>query len=157
MTVWGYLVLIFEHSRRGARAWGTRSSGLSRRLTVGGREGLRGRPRTRPGSSRPRVSSTSGARPAPSRSRLRGARGGRAAWADPGSDCVRNLRDGAPASTDNRPLAGRGRHAPRALRPAAAGSQPEKGAERRQLSGRAHWLSRGACALRCMGFPPSGT
>ena len=27
-AVWGYLVLIFEHSRRGARAWGARSSGL---------------------------------------------------------------------------------------------------------------------------------
>lgn len=96
---------------------------------------------------------------------LRGARvwEGAAIWAGSrrpwGSDCVRNLRNGAPShrSTDNRPLAretqarSRGRPAP----PRPRIRSERGGAQRRRRSGRTHWLPWGACALSSACFLPA--
>lgn len=67
-----------------------------------------------------------------------------------GSDCVRNLRDRTPThrATDNRPIAQERRARSRpSLRRRQIRSE-KGGAERRQHSGRAHWL----CVLRLTDF-----
>lgn len=52
---------------------------------------------------------------------------------------------------------GQGRRAPAGAPPGPRRRATGRGAERRQHSCRAHWLSGGACALRCVGCGSPGT
>lgn len=125
-AVWGYLILIFEHSRRGALGLGARSSGLpasSETQTAGnrGREPQSPHGRGRASWLAPdsvRLFSAAGqlhlgpptrtiAVHAPACGCGRARLPGRTL----GSDLVRNLRDGAPShgATETRPLARHGR------------------------------------------------
>lgn len=105
-AVWGYLILIFEHSRRGGQGLGD-SSGLpasSAPQTAGSRRQGRASCLT-PGSARVFPAAGQLHLGPPTRT-IAAPPPGSPRWADPGSDCVRNQRDGALPATDNRPLAG---------------------------------------------------
>lgn len=124
----GYLVLIFEHSRRGPRVWGHRVC----RLEVGGKHRLWAPPaRARLGASRQRqrrlqtparaiVAPLGAPRQAMEQSEGSAGRG----------VIVRNLRDRPPPLPSTQPTA------------PAGTAQPASG-----LNSRAHWLPGGACAL----------